>query len=189
MASHHPSDQANPDINVQTGSSLFNPDTPADAEQPSPTASLDDYVLQDAFNEDLVEQRLLRSKPTCFLVIGKPGVGKTTIAKRLAEDFRAELVSATELIGENIKLKSDLGKRAQEILVKGGAVPDELVARMIDEKVNSKEVQHHGYVLDGFPCQSDTSFDISRQVEMLKNWKMQPDFIINLRVSLIKLIG
>ena len=76
-----------------------------------------------------------------------------------------------------------MGKKAQDILIKGGAVPEQMVAKMIDIKVKSPEVEHHGYVLDGFPCQSEGDFDITRQVEMLKNWKYQPDFIINLRVS------
>lgn len=104
------------------------------------------------------------------------------MAKKLAENFKSELVSSTDLINENITKQNQLGKMAQDILVKGGAVPEDIVARMIDEKIKSPEVEHHGYVLDGFPCQSDSNFDISRQVEMLKNWKLQPDFIINLRV-------
>ena len=55
--------------------------------------NFEDYVLQDSFNEDEVEHRFLKSKPSCFLIIGKPGVGKTIIAKKLAEDFKAELIS------------------------------------------------------------------------------------------------
>jgi adenylate/nucleoside-diphosphate kinase len=80
-----------------------------------------------------------------------------------------------------------LGKRAQDILMKGEAVPEGLVAKMIDDKINSPEVAHHGYVLEGFPCESDSGYDIGKQMEMLKNWKLQPDFIINLRVSFLKL--
>lgn len=45
-----------------------------------------------------VEQKFLKSKPTCFLVIGKPGVGKTTIANKLAKDWKAELVNRKILI-------------------------------------------------------------------------------------------
>lgn len=67
-------------------------------------------------------------------------------------------------------------------MLKGEAVPEALVAKMIDDKINSPEVAHHGYVLDGFPSQSENNFDISKQMEMLRNWKLQPDFIINLRV-------
>jgi adenylate/nucleoside-diphosphate kinase len=73
---------------------------------------------------------------------------------------------------------------------------------MIDDKINSHEVIHHGifyitmlkviqfpiwikkgYVLDGFPSQSELNLDIQKQMHMIKNWKMQPDFIINMRVS------
>ena len=39
------------------------------------------------------EQRFLNSKPTCFLVVGKPGVGKSTIAKKISNEWKAELVS------------------------------------------------------------------------------------------------
>lgn len=185
MASHHPSDNTqskNLEMDVQTGSSI-NGDAVAKVVEIN---NLEDYVLMDTFNEDELEQKILKEKPTCFLIIGKPGVGKTFIAKKLAEEFKAELVSATELIKENIKLQSELGKKAQDILIKGGSVPEEVVAKMIDEKIKSNEVQHHGYVLDGFPCQSDNNFDISRQVEMLKNWKLQPDFIVNIRVRIFQ---
>jgi adenylate/nucleoside-diphosphate kinase len=48
------------------------------------------------------------------------------------------------LIAENIKLQNELGKKAQEILLKGGAIPEDMVAKMIDEKIKSPEVAHHG---------------------------------------------
>ena len=92
MASHHPSEneQITPGVNIQTGSSLFNGDSD---EKATVITNFEDYVLQDSFNEDEVEHRFLKSKPSCFLIIGKPGVGKTIIAKKLAEDFKAELIS------------------------------------------------------------------------------------------------
>ena len=51
---------------------------------------------------------------------------------------------ATELIKENIKLQNELGRKAQDILLKGGALPEEMVAKMIDEKIKSPECEHHG---------------------------------------------
>jgi adenylate/nucleoside-diphosphate kinase len=54
------------------------------------------------------------------------------------------LIQATDLIIENIKQQTELGKIAREILIKGQSVPDTLVATIIDEKMNSPEVMHHG---------------------------------------------
>ena len=47
----------------------------------------------DAYDEDEAEQKYLTSKPTCFLVVGKPGSGKTTMAKKLADEWKAEFIS------------------------------------------------------------------------------------------------
>lgn len=63
-------------------------------------------------------------------------------------------------------------------------MPEAMVAKMIDDKINSPECAHHGYVLEGFPSQSDNNLDLANQMDMIKNWKLQPDFIINLRVSI-----
>ncbi len=40
------------------------------------------------------DKKFLQSKPTCFLVLGKPGVGKTNLARQLAADWHAELINS-----------------------------------------------------------------------------------------------
>jgi adenylate/nucleoside-diphosphate kinase len=40
------------------------------------------------------DKKFLESKPTCFLLLGKPGVGKTTLARKLAADWHAELINS-----------------------------------------------------------------------------------------------
>ena len=80
--------------NVQTGGSLADlsaavAPTVRDEEKLSP----EDYIYLDTFDEDEAEQGFLVSKPTCFLITGKPGVGSTTIAKKLASTWKAELVN------------------------------------------------------------------------------------------------
>ena len=77
-------------------------------------------------------------------MLGKPGSGKTTLAKRLALTWRCELVHATDLILQHIDLQTETGKRLQDILLRGGAIPEEMTARLIEEKINSPEVTHHG---------------------------------------------
>ncbi len=76
--------------------------------------------------------------------MGKPGVGKTALAKRLAQTWRCQLIHATDLIIQHMEMQTEQGQRMQEILRRGGALPEEMVARMIEEKINSPEVAHHG---------------------------------------------
>ncbi len=52
--------------------------------------------------------------------------------------------SATDVIAQAVEIQDDLGKKVQEIMLRGEAVPEELAAKLIEEKVNSPEVAHHG---------------------------------------------
>ncbi|XP_041351641.1 adenylate kinase 9-like isoform X3 [Gigantopelta aegis] len=137
----------------------------------------------DPYNEDQTELRFLHSKPSCFIVIGKPGVGKTTLARRLAQEWKCQLINSTNLINENLELQTEIGKKCLEVLTKGEAVSEEMVFSMIQEKINSPEVAHHGYVLDDLPCLSEDFMTIKDQIELIRNWKLKPDFIIHLKIS------
>lgn len=44
-----------------------------------------------------------------------------------------------------------------------------------------------GYVLDDFPCLSEETISIKDQLELMKNWKLKPDFIINIKVNIYML--
>jgi adenylate kinase family enzyme len=52
--------------------------------------------------------------------------------------------SVPDLITSNIKQKTEIGMHARDLLVRGEAVPDQMVARMLDIKMRSPEVAHHG---------------------------------------------
>ncbi|KAI8508323.1 adenylate kinase [Branchiostoma belcheri] len=136
----------------------------------------------DPYSEDETELRALLSKPTCFIVIGKPGSGKTMLAQKLAMTWKAQLVNPTDIINQNIELQTEMGIKCQEILLRGEAIPEEMVAKMVQDKINSSEVTHHGYVLDGFPCMDESYMNIPEQLELVKNWKLKPDFIVNLKI-------
>ncbi|XP_076819346.1 adenylate kinase 9-like isoform X2 [Clavelina lepadiformis] len=141
----------------------------------------------DQFNEDLSEYNFLRSTPVCFVIIGKPGCGKTTLAKKLAQTWRCELVNASQLILREIDLGSEIGKKMQEILLKGETLSTDFVLQLLREKITSPEVAHYGYVLDDLPTIDDQVMSVQQQIEMIKNWKLSPTFIINIKIPDIDL--
>ncbi|MCM8783136.1 MAG: adenylate kinase [Candidatus Omnitrophica bacterium] len=84
------------------------------------------------------------------VILGPPGAGKGTQAKTLAEKLNLFHISTGDLLRENVQKGSSLGQKAKEFMEKGELVPDELVDKMIVEKINSLR-NKKGFVLDGYP--------------------------------------
>ncbi|XP_066463784.1 adenylate kinase 9 isoform X2 [Eleutherodactylus coqui] len=137
--------------------------------------------LADTFDEDETERAFLLSKPTCFLIVGKPGTGKVTLGKKLSQSWNCIFIEAKELINEHIKRETAQGIMIQELLYKGQSVQDELIMQLIVDKINSAEVAHHGYLLCGLPSLCEEFIKIPEQIELIKNFKLKPDIIINIK--------
>ncbi|NXF95931.1 KAD9 kinase, partial [Eubucco bourcierii] len=137
----------------------------------------------DIFDEDEAEKSFLLSKPTCMLILGKPGSGKKTLARKLAQIWKCIFIEASEVIQMNIREETEYGLKCQELLFKGQSVSEELVTEMILKRIESPEVAHFGYVLSGFPFLSEEYMTVSQQIEKIKNLKFKPDFLINIKCS------
>ena len=85
-----------------------------------------------------------------IVMLGAPGAGKGTQAKRIAEKFGIPHISTGDIFRANIKDGTDLGKEAKTYMDKGQLVPDELTVRILLDRV-AKDDCADGYVLDGFP--------------------------------------
>jgi len=88
--------------------------------------------------------------PGPVLLLGAPGVGKGTQAKRLMDEFNIPQISTGDLLREHRKNHTPLGMLADELMSKGQLVPDDLVNQMVAERFKLPDTQH-GYILDGFP--------------------------------------
>ncbi|NXE85316.1 KAD9 kinase, partial [Cochlearius cochlearius] len=137
----------------------------------------------DIFDEDEAEKSFLLSKPTCLIILGKPGSGKKTLARKLAQIWKCIFIEALEVIQMNIHEETEYGLKCQELLFKGQSISEELVTEMILKKIESPEVAHFGYVLSGFPSLSEEYMTVSQQIEKIKNLKLKPDFVINIKCS------
>ncbi|XP_070589434.1 adenylate kinase 9 isoform X2 [Erythrolamprus reginae] len=139
------------------------------------------YPFVDIYDEDEADREFLLSKPTCFLILGKPGVGKKTLAKKIAQFWKCTLVDAFELINENMTAETEYGLKCKDLLYNGQNVPEELVIKMLMIKLDSPEINHFGYVLCDFPSLSEDFMSIPEQIDVIKNLKLKPDFLINIK--------
>lgn len=85
-----------------------------------------------------------------LVLLGPPGAGKGTQAKRLAQKVGLPHISTGDILRENVKSGTELGKQAKGIMDQGGLVPDALVAKMLDERFNNPDIKN-GFILDGYP--------------------------------------
>ncbi|MCX5693954.1 MAG: adenylate kinase [Candidatus Omnitrophica bacterium] len=85
-----------------------------------------------------------------LVLLGPPGAGKGTQAKRLAEKLALPHISTGDILRQNVKDDTDLGRQAKGIMEKGLLVPDDLVAKMLDERFNDPDIKK-GFILDGYP--------------------------------------
>jgi len=85
-----------------------------------------------------------------LVLLGPPGAGKGTQAKRLAEKLGLPHISTGDILRQNVKLDTDLGRQAKGIMEKGLLVPDDLVAKMLDQRFNNPDIKK-GFILDGYP--------------------------------------
>ncbi|NWT93513.1 KAD9 kinase, partial [Urocynchramus pylzowi] len=139
-------------------------------------------AFTDIFDEDEAERSFLLSKPTCLIVFGKPGSGKKTLASKLAQRWNCIFIEASEVIQKNIQQRSEYGLKCQKLLCQGESVPEELVTEMILQMIDeSPEVAHYGYVLTGFPSLSEEYMTVPQQIEKIRNLKLKPDFLINIK--------
>ena len=85
-----------------------------------------------------------------LVLLGPPGAGKGTQAKWLAEKLALPHISTGDILRQNVKLDTDLGKQAKGIMDKGLLVPDDLVAKMLDQRFDNSDIKN-GFILDGYP--------------------------------------
>ena len=82
--------------------------------------------------------------------MGPPGAGKGTQAERLIDDFDLPYYATGDILRAAVKEQTDLGKEAKDYMDRGDLVPDDLICRVIMERLDTDEAAD-GFLLDGFP--------------------------------------
>ncbi len=85
-----------------------------------------------------------------IIMLGAPGAGKGTQAKRIAEKYGIPHISTGDIFRANIKGGTELGMKAKAFMDQGQLVPDEITIGMLLDRIHEADCVN-GYVLDGFP--------------------------------------
>src|SRR3989338_1877745 len=110
-----------------------------------------------------------------ILLIGPQGSGKGTQAQILAEKFNLPIFSTVNILRQRIKQDDELGKEVGSVINAGHLAPDDLVNKIIAEKI--KADGHNGYILDGYPRNL-------KQTEFLDGVYNTPHFLTQLIILL-----
>lgn len=85
-----------------------------------------------------------------IIMLGAPGAGKGTQAKKIADKYQIPHISTGDIFRANIKEGTELGEKAKSYMDQGLLVPDELTLELIMDRFQNPDCAN-GYVLDGFP--------------------------------------
>eukprot|EP01024_Parvocaulis_polyphysoides_P014293 TRINITY_DN157_c0_g2_i6.p3 TRINITY_DN157_c0_g2~~TRINITY_DN157_c0_g2_i6.p3 ORF type:complete len:171 (+),score=48.38 TRINITY_DN157_c0_g2_i6:143-655(+) len=85
------------------------------------------------------------------IISGAPGSGKGTQCEKIKEKYGLIHISVGDLLRAEVSAGSEIGKRAKSYMDAGKLVPDEVVVDMVAERLQQKDIQQHGFLLDGFP--------------------------------------
>jgi adenylate kinase len=85
-----------------------------------------------------------------LVLLGAPGAGKGTQAKKLIEKYGIPQISTGDILRQSVADGTPLGKEAKSFMDKGELVPDKVVLGLVEERLRKDDCKK-GYILDGFP--------------------------------------
>jgi len=112
-------------------------------------------------------------------MLGAPGAGKGTQAKKIEQEFKLPQISTGDIFRTAIKNGTEMGKLAKTFIDKGELVPDDVVVGIVKNRLEEKDCLK-GFILDGFPRTVVQAESLDKE---LKKKNIKIDFVINVEVD------
>lgn len=119
-----------------------------------------------------------------LVILGPPGAGKGTQAKKIVEKYDIPHISTGDILRDHIARGTELGKKAKGYMEQGTLVPDDLVVKLVKERITEDDTKD-GFLLDGFPRNVAQAVTLDAELDKLG---IKLDKVINIVVDPEELI-
>jgi adenylate kinase len=120
-----------------------------------------------------------------LILLGPPGAGKGTQAKKLVDKYGIPQISTGDMLRAALKAGTELGKQAKTFMDAGKLVPDSVVIGLIEERIQQADCAK-GFMLDGFPR---TVPQAEALQGLIDRFRMKLDHVISIEVANEELVG
>ncbi|MGE0109779.1 MAG: adenylate kinase [Bdellovibrionales bacterium] len=119
-----------------------------------------------------------------IILLGPPGAGKGTQARMLEDEHGMIQLSTGDMLRQAVKKGEELGKQAKALMDAGKLVPDELMIKLIEERISKPDCEK-GFILDGFPRTVPQAVALDA---MLEEKNKQLNCVVELKIDEDKLV-
>jgi len=120
-----------------------------------------------------------------LILLGPPGCGKGTQAKRIEETFGIIQLSTGDMLRAEVSAGSEVGQEAGALMKAGKLVPDDMIVRIINLRLDQSDCQN-GFILDGFPRTLPQAQALD---QMLTDKGLKLDHVVSIDVADEDIVG